>query len=126
RSVEVVQKNKKAYISMAISNLLPPENDKKFSEEVQELKDRAYRSATKGITAALKGMKERKDRTNVLKNFKRHKVIVAGKRDPIMDWEKIKALAAQCGCDFFSFSGGHLSYIENKNEFFKLCISSIK
>ncbi|HER41273.1 MAG TPA: alpha/beta fold hydrolase, partial [Salinimicrobium catena] len=29
RAIEVVQKNKKAFISMAISNLLPPENEQK-------------------------------------------------------------------------------------------------
>ena len=37
RSVELVQRNKKAYISMAINNLLSPFNTASFSEEIDEL-----------------------------------------------------------------------------------------
>ncbi len=126
RSIEVVKKNKKAYLSMAISNLLTPEDDKKFASEVQELKERAYKFPTSGITAALEGMKIRKDRTQVLKNYKGIKVLVAGKEDPIMNVEDIKAVAKECDCTFFVLPGGHLSYLESEEEFRKLCISSKK
>lgn len=126
RSVEVVKKNKKAYISMAISNLLTPEDDKKFAAEVEELKERAYKFPTAGITAALEGMKTRKDRTNLLRNFKGTKVIVAGKEDPIMELDLITGIAKSCNCTFFVLPGGHLSYLESEEEFRKLCISSKK
>ena len=126
RSIEVVKKNKKAYLSMAISNLLTPEDDKKFASEVQELKERAYNFPTAGITAALEGMKLRKDRTLVLKNYNETKVIVAGKEDPLMDLKSIKAIADDCNCTFFALPGGHLSYLESEEEFKKLCISSKK
>ncbi len=126
RSIEVAQKNKKAYINMAISNLLPPENNKKFAKEVGRLKEEANKFPTKGITAALEGMKIRTERTDVLKRFTGDKIIVAGKKDPVMDFLKIKALANECGCRFFAFSGGHLGYLENQKEFRKLCISSNK
>ena len=90
RSIEVVRRNKKAYLSMAISNLLTPEDDVKFASEVQELKERAYKFPTAGITAALEGMKIRKDRTDILKSYSGTKVVVAGQEDPIMDIKEIK------------------------------------
>ncbi|NJW54637.1 alpha/beta fold hydrolase, partial [Salinimicrobium oceani] len=37
RSAELVEKNKKAYVSMAIKNLLSPANSERFSDEVQDL-----------------------------------------------------------------------------------------
>lgn len=126
RSVEVVQRNQQAYISMAISNLLTPENNERFSDEIEVLKQEAYSFPTEGITAALKGMKIRKDRTAVLKAFRGNKILVAGKDDPLIVLPEIKQLAKETDSSFISFSGGHLTYLENRLEFLKLCISSKK
>lgn len=126
RSAELVEKNKPAFVSMAIKNLLSPKNSGKFSDEIQELITDAMSFPTAGITAALKGMKIRTDRTGVLEAFKGNKLIVAGEEDPLVNIRDLKEIAIRCGCTFISFSGGHLSYIENKSEFVKLCISSKK
>ena len=126
RSAELVEKNKSAYVSMAIKNLLSQKNSDKFSEEIQELITDATGFPTAGITAALKGMKIRTDRTEVLRSFVGNKIIVAGEEDPLVNIPDLKEIASRCGCTFISFSGGHLSYLENKNEFIRLCISSKK
>ena len=126
RSVDLVEKNKRAYVSMAINNLLSPRNTGKFLEEIEILKERALQFPTEGITAALKGMKIRTDRTDVLKSFSGKKILVAGREDPLVNLKELKQLAKEAECDFISFSGGHLSYIENKARFKKLCISSKK
>ena len=126
RSIEVVEKNKKAYISMAISNLLTPEHNKLFYREVEQLKQRAYNFPAEGITAALKGMKFRTDKTSVLEGFPGTKIIVSGKEDPIMDIQEIKKLAIGTDAFFVGLRGGHLSYLESKEDFQKLCISSKK
>lgn len=126
RSVDLVQKNKRSYVSMAINNLLSPRNAERFEPEISKLKENALKFPVKGITAALKGMKIRTERTIVLKNYRRKKILVAGLEDPLIKIHDLKRLAAQCSCSFITFSGGHLSYIENKDEFKKLCISSKK
>lgn len=126
RSVQLVEKNKQAYVSMAIKNLLSPNNTEKFAKEIQELIEVASEFPTSGITAALKGMKIRTDRTAVLSNFTGNKIIVAGIEDPLINLKDLKQLAADCGCGFIIFPGGHLSYIESKSAFIKLCISSKK
>lgn len=126
RSVQLVEKNKRAYVSMAIKNLLSPNNTEKFSEEIQELIEVASEFPTSGITAALKGMKIRTNRTAVLNNLKGTKIIVAGIEDPLINLKDLKQLAADFGCGFITLAGGHLSYIESKSAFTKLCISSKK
>jgi pimeloyl-ACP methyl ester carboxylesterase len=126
RSVELVKRNKRAYVTMAINNLLSPNNTGKFSEEIDVLKERALQFPTEGITAALKGMKIRTNRNEVLKSYSGNKILVAGKEDPLVNIQELKQLAEEAECGFISFSGGHLSYIENKNQFIKLCISSKK
>ena len=126
RSVELVKRNKQAYITMAINNLLSPNNTNKFSEEIKALKQRALEFPVQGITAALKGMKIRTNKMQVLKSFAGNKIIVAGREDPLVNNQELKQLAEKAEGGFVSFSGGHLSYIENKLQFKKLCISSKK
>lgn len=126
RSAELVKKNKQAYVSMAIKNLLSPANSERFSNEVQELIEAASHFPTNGITAALNGMKIRTDRSEVLKGYKGNKFLIAGKEDPLVNLTDLKDIASRTNTAFISFSGGHLPYIENKSEFIKLCISSNK
>ncbi len=126
RSMDVVQKNKEAYISMAISNLLGPANRKKFSPKIQELKKEALKFPTRGIINNLKGMKIRTNRTEVFRRFSGGKIFVTGKADPIMDHLEIKRLAGITESNLISLPGGHLSYLENREKFMKLCISSKK
>lgn len=126
RAVEVVQRNKKAFVSMAISNLLTPENEKLYSEEVEELKKRAIKFPTHGITAALKGMKIRTNRIETLKKHSGPKIIVSGAEDSLIDLMTIRSLAKKCETSHIVLPGGHLSYLECRNEFLNLCISSKK
>ncbi len=125
RSVELAKKNKRAYINVAINNLLSSNNVKKFPTEVKELKNTATKFPINGITAALKGMKIRTDKTDVFKGFTGKKILVAGDEDGLVNVKELKQLADSCGCRFILFRGGHLSYIENKPEITNLCISSI-
>lgn len=126
RALEVVRKNKKAFVSMAISNLLTPEHEKEFSEEVAELKKRAMKFPTEGITAALKGMKIRTNRMEALKKHPGPKIIVSGAEDQLIDLMTIRSIARQCETSHIVLPGGHLTYLECRNEFTNLCISSKK
>lgn len=126
RSMVVVKKNKEAFISMAISNLLSPGNTKKYETEVRELKVEALKFPTRGILNNIKGMKIRTDRTAVLEKFSGGKLIVSGKADPLINLHQIQRLAKVTGSFLISLPGGHLSYLENREKFIKLCISSNK
>ncbi|MEP6261133.1 MAG: alpha/beta hydrolase [Gillisia sp.] len=116
RSVDVVKRNKKAYIDAAISGLVTPENNIKFKAEIDKIKDHANTFPTNDITAALLGMKIRTNKTDVLKKFNKLKIIVSGKNDPIMPYKQSILIAEECNCKFLSMPDGHLSYLENSAE----------
>ncbi|QED38327.1 alpha/beta hydrolase [Antarcticibacterium arcticum] len=116
RSVAVVERNKKAYITTAISGLVTPANNLRFKAELANLRSIANTFPTEGITAALKGMKIRTNKREVLTNFKNFKAIISGKNDPIIPYDSIEKLVKECNCQFISMPDGHLSYLENYSE----------
>lgn len=116
RAIKIVKRNKESYVSMAISNLLNPKNKELFTEDIEKLKEEAFGFSENGIVAALEGMKIRTDSKDFFAEFKGLKYIVAGEEDPILNYIDIKRVAKLCNSNFKSFSNGHLSFIENKNE----------
>ncbi|WP_424492553.1 alpha/beta fold hydrolase [Salinimicrobium sp. GXAS 041] len=122
RSISVVKKNKAAFVSMAISNLLSPENSEKFRNELSIMKKEAEEFPLQGIIAALEGMKIRTSRIDVLKNFIGDKYILTGEKDPILPYQDIKKLAEETECSLFTFPDGHLLPIENKDEFLQIML----
>ncbi len=116
RAVDLIRRNKQAYVKMAISNLLTPENNQKFGKEIRKIKDEALKFPIEGIIAALKGMKIRTDKMEVLKDFEGYKLIIAGEKDPVLDYTILKIKAVHCETEIKSLPDGHLSYLENFQE----------
>ena len=120
RSISIVRKNKKAFVSMAIRNLLPPENYLKFKKEIDELKNQANQMSEEGIIAALKGMKIRTNRISLLKNFRNPKYLILGTKDPVLNTEGTQSVGDFCQCKIILTETGHLSYMENYTEIDKI------
>ena len=113
RSVKLVGRNKKAYVSMAVSNLYPESSKKRFASEIEDLKTRACEMKAKNIQAALEGMKIRTNYLEELKAFTGQKIIAASKEDPILDFNELQRLSEGCDCEFLSLENGHNSYMED-------------
>jgi len=120
RAAALVLKNKRAFVSMAISNLLTPENNKIFKPQIEVLKNRSLEFSSEGIYAAIKGMKIRTDHTELFAKFNGQKIIVAGQNDPVLNYEAIKSTAKRCASEFWSLPDGHLSFLENKSELLRI------
>lgn len=114
RSVQLVRERPKAYISMAIGNWAVEDSREKFKEDLDFLKNQAYTFPIEGITAALRGMRDRKDRTEVLSKFPKPKYLLLAEDDPIIDAKETSKLAQQAGVKVKIISGGHMSMIENQ------------
>ncbi|MGM0933782.1 MAG: alpha/beta fold hydrolase [Bacteroidota bacterium] len=114
KATRLVAKNKRAFVNMAISNLLTPENNKKYKPQVDELKNRALNFPKEGIIAALQGMKIRADHSRLLAGLKYPKYLIAGEKDPILNYEEVKRISTATGSEFRSYPDGHLAFIENK------------
>lgn len=113
RALKVIDQNPQAYISMAIGNLFAESSREKFASEIENLKREAYSFPVDGIKSAIRGMRDRKDRTEVLKNFNKGKYMVLAKEDPILPISETKKVAESCNVSTKIIEGGHISTIEN-------------
>lgn len=113
RAVALITKNKKAYINMAISNLLPTDSRPGLNHSLEDLKREAHNISDQGIIAALKGMKIRTNHISTLTNFNNDKYMIIGERDPVLNFHQTVNVGIQCGCQLILTKTGHLSYIED-------------
>ncbi len=70
-----------------------------------------------GIVAALAGMKIRKDRIKLLRSLTCKKMMIIGKRDPVLDYDSLIEQTKSNDINVVEFADGHMSHIENKENF---------
>ncbi|MDT0555410.1 alpha/beta fold hydrolase [Patiriisocius hiemis] len=120
RAIEIIKRNKKAYVSMAISNLFSEENREKYRSEIEKQKDEASTFSTEGIIASIKGLRDRIDRTTVLKDFANEKYSIAGIEDVIIPIEDSRNIATTTNTTLFEVKTGHFSLLEKRKEIVKI------
>lgn len=120
RALDILKENPNPFIKLVIANLFSNESQLKFQGEVQKLQEEALHFPLEGIMAAIRGMKDRKDRTSVLKQWNKTKYMICGDQDPIIPLNDSEKWAQYCNSELKIVSGGHMSYIENKSEIVKI------
>ncbi|MEO2059741.1 MAG: alpha/beta hydrolase [Mesonia sp.] len=120
RAKRLVKQNKQAFISMAIKNLFTDENRNALRTEINALVEEAVQLPEEYIIASVEGLKNRKDRTEILQQYLGEKIIIAGKNDPVVPFKEIEAIAEKTNSTFISFEDGHMSYLENEEELLKV------
>ncbi|SDG95596.1 alpha/beta fold hydrolase [Psychroflexus sediminis] len=113
RAITMIQKYPEAFIRMAVKHLFLPKDQKRLSSEIDTAISEAKQCSQQGIINTLKGMRDRKDRTEVLKKMSDKSLILLGKEDKVIDFEKTKYLAKEAGVELKILPGGHMSYIEH-------------
>lgn len=107
RSFRIIKESFKTFASVGVPHLFNPLEEKKLTEEIQLMKEIAFSTTPEGALAAMKGMIERTDKQNILKNFEEKILIIAGKHDKAVDSnivlqhlplkENIKSYLLDCG-----------------------------
>ncbi len=120
RALDLIPRNPEAFIRMAIRNLFAEKSRDNFSEEIKQLQMEALRFPVSGIMAAIRGMKSRKDRTEVLKKFKGDKYMICGKEDPIVPILESEKLGKATNTTVKIVDGGHMLLAENHVEIVKI------
>jgi pimeloyl-ACP methyl ester carboxylesterase len=116
RAIAAVKQNHRAFVSMSVSNLFAPDNRELLAKEIEQTKQEALKTPLQGIIAALEGMKIRNDKTQFLKQATFKKLLILGKKDPVLDYQVLLCHAKEIGVEIIEFSDGHMSHIENKKE----------
>lgn len=117
RAITIAKTNYENLITMSISNLFFEDNRIKFKTEIEHIKSEALKTPLQGYVATQQGMKTRKDRSELLANLTCKKLIITGKKDPILPKNNIKKLKKIQTLEICVLNGGHMSYIENKDEY---------
>ena len=116
RSIMCVKQNYKNAISMSIANLFSEENRTKLVSEIEWAKKEALKTPLQGIIAAQEGMKIRKDREVLLHTTSYPKMLILGKKDPVLKYEEHKKQVENTTVGLVTFNDGHMSHFENTEE----------
>ena len=111
---------------MSISNLFFEDNRIRFEDAIENIKTEALKTPLQGYVATQEGMKIRTDRTKTLENLNCKKLIIAGKNDPILSKTDLHQLEKLNGVTVTILEGGHMSHIENKEEFLQAVMRFIE
>jgi len=129
RANKMVQDNFTNMVRMSFVNLFEEERKSLFKSEIENALNKALKTPLQGYIACQEGMNIRPDRTNVLKNNTFKKLMILGKKDPVLNNSDSLKEAKQTNSEIVMLSGGHMSYIENKidlttalKKFIKQCL----
>ncbi|SFU68227.1 Pimeloyl-ACP methyl ester carboxylesterase [Pustulibacterium marinum] len=123
RGIKVVQQMPENFISMGVMNLFSEDHKKTFAPEIATLKEQALQTPVAGVIAALAGMKLRKASVQTLKEASIVKHYIIGNQDPTIQVAEILDQADEVEADTTVVAGGHMSYIENKDEALQAILS---
>ncbi|SFC92916.1 alpha/beta fold hydrolase [Algibacter pectinivorans] len=117
RAIKTVKQNHNTFIQLAIGNLFSPKNRITFADNIKTLILEAQQTPIQGIVAALEGMKIRKDRTSVFHSAPYKTMLIISKKDPILNYEMLLNQTKNTKVSIVEFNDGHMSHIENKEDF---------
>lgn len=118
RTIEIVKKSKMSYISEFIPKLFAPHNLKPLKQEIETVKKASKETSVEGIIGALAGMRDRIDRTGILKQISIPVLFILGKNDVVLPIDKTIALITlpKCSKTLILENTGHMGFIESTKE----------
>lgn len=126
RAIKVVKKDYATFIKISIANLFSEDNRERLSSEIKKVTAEALKTPLQGIVASLEGMKIRQDREVLLHFAPYPKLLVLGKRDPVLNYEENREQIENTNMQLTTFPDGHMSHIENKDELLKVLFQFFK
>ncbi len=116
RAIKAVKQNHRAFVSMSVANLFAPENREALKEAIDFVKEQALETSLQGVVAALEGMKTRIDRTRFFKALHINKMLIVGRKDPVLEFNTTVSHVEHSDVKIVEFPDGHMSHIENTKE----------
>ena len=120
RAIQFVKTDYESFIRLSIANLFNPENRETFATEIENTKIEALKTPLQGIIASLEGMKTRPDREFLLQNTTFEKLLILGKKDPILNYTETSNQVENSNTELITLPDGHMSHIENFDELLEI------
>jgi pimeloyl-ACP methyl ester carboxylesterase len=116
RAIKAVKKDYTTFIRLSIANLFSPDNRERLIDEIEKVKIEALKTPLQGVVASLEGMKNRKDREVLLHFTPYPKMLILGKKDPVLIYETALEQIEDTAVKLITLPDGHMSHIENREE----------
>jgi len=126
RAIKAVKKDYETFIRLSIANLFSEENREILINEIEAVKIQALKTPLQGIVASLEGMKIRKDREFLLHTTSFPKLLIVGKKDPVLNYDENLEQIKNTDVKLVTFPDGHMSSIENREELLTVLIDFFK
>jgi len=116
RTIQLIEKNRMGFIQFFIPDLFASANRKRFDASIQKLKKQAGETQKESIIAALQGMKNRPDRTLVLKTATYPVLFILGQEDTRIPVDiALKQTKGTKRCEIHLLRDvGHMGFIEDE------------
>lgn len=126
RAIKAVKKDYTTFIRLSIANLFSPDNRDRLIDEIEKVKVEALKTPLQGVVASLEGMKIRKDREVLLHLTPYPKMLILGKKDPVLIYETALEQIEDTAVKLITLPDGHMSHIENREELLKILLDFLK
>ncbi len=126
RAIQVVKKNAKTFVSMAINNLFTDEAREQFQDQIDVIREEALQTSVQGIVASLEGMKVRNDREVLLHFGPYSKLVVTGNQDIIASEKEILDETKDAEVTTHILNCGHMAPLEKESELIQVLHSFLK
>ena len=113
RANMMIQNNFTNMVRMSFTNLFSEVSRLNYADEIKNGLDEALKTSIQGYIAGQEGMKLRPNRNHVLAKNDFKKMIITGRKDPVLDIQKSIEEAEKTNSKLIIFPDGHMSHIEN-------------
>jgi pimeloyl-ACP methyl ester carboxylesterase len=120
RTIEVVKKDHKNFISQFVPLLFAEQNVSLFQKEIENLKADSLKTSAEGVIAAMAGMRDRDDNLEVLSTLEAPLFFVVGKQDSRIPLEKsMMQIGLPKRAEAIILDGvGHMGFVEAPEKIF--------
>jgi len=118
RTIDEVKKDHVSFVNQFIPGLFAQENALRFDTQIKQLQSAAMQMSKEGIIAALEGMKQRENYSEILRNNPIPFLAILGKQDFRIPYEKMLPLFSLPDDSLICIINhvGHMGYFEAQNE----------
>jgi len=117
KACETAKKNLNGLVNLSIPSLFAKHHRENYKKEIEFVKNIALKTPIEGVCAALKGMRERPNRSSILYDYKGGIYIIVGMNDETVNPELFLTLIPNTpNTHVYQFDGGHMAYIEHFDE----------
>lgn len=126
RAIKAVKQNHRTFVRIAIPMLFSEKNRNLLKQEIKKVTQEALKISVQGITAALEGMKIRKNLSSIYKNSDFPIQMIIGKQDPALEYSSLIKQTKNTKVHVIEFPDGHMSHLENKPALISSLTSFVK